>query len=142
MRDRMLTRGEEARLLKAAQRALLEALKSETEALQRSREVARQECEALRGAIEGERVCRHWSTRRAFQSSDRFADHAQYTTTPAGEYWCLTHIEGGDGQPILARLAAVADGTGAAVAGVPRRRHAARCRHPRSRPHRRAPRLG
>ncbi|MDQ4096799.1 MAG: helix-turn-helix domain-containing protein, partial [Actinomycetota bacterium] len=49
------------------------------------------------GVIEGERVCRHWSTRRAFQSDDRFADYAQYTATPTGEYWCLTHIEG-DGE--------------------------------------------
>ena len=50
------------------------------------------------GVIEGERVCRQWSTRRAFRSEDRFADYAQYTSTPGGEYWCLTHIEG-DGQP-------------------------------------------
>ena len=40
--------------------------------------------------------------------------------TPA---YASVECEGGDGQPILARLAAVADGTGAAVAGVPRRRH-------------------
>jgi predicted transcriptional regulator len=50
------------------------------------------------GVIEGERVCRQWSTRRAFQSADRFADYAQYTSTPVGEFWCLTHVEG-DGQP-------------------------------------------
>jgi 2-octaprenyl-6-methoxyphenol hydroxylase len=40
--------------------------------------------------------------------------------TPA---YAAVECEGGDGQPILARLAAVADGTGAAVAGVPRRSH-------------------
>ena len=45
------------------------------------------------GVIEGERVCRQWGTRAAFQSHDRFADHAQYTSTPAGRYWCITHIE-------------------------------------------------
>ena len=45
------------------------------------------------GVIEGERVCRQWGTRTAFQSHDRFADHAQYTSTPAGRYWCVTHIE-------------------------------------------------
>ena len=50
------------------------------------------------GVIEGERVCRQWSTRQAFQSEDRFADYAQYTETPAGHYWCITHVEG-DGQP-------------------------------------------
>ena len=45
------------------------------------------------GVIEGERVCRWWGTRQAFGSLDRFADHAQYTTTPAGRFWCTTHIE-------------------------------------------------
>jgi 2-octaprenyl-6-methoxyphenol hydroxylase len=39
--------------------------------------------------------------------------------TPA---YASVECEGGDGQPILARLAAIADGTGA-VAGVPRQRH-------------------
>jgi 2-octaprenyl-6-methoxyphenol hydroxylase len=37
--------------------------------------------------------------------------------------YAAVEIEGGDGEPILARLAAVADGTGAAVAGVVRQRH-------------------
>jgi transcriptional regulator with XRE-family HTH domain len=45
------------------------------------------------GVIEGERACRHWGTRRAFLSLDRFADHAQYTATPAGQFWCITHVE-------------------------------------------------
>ncbi|HET7489847.1 MAG TPA: helix-turn-helix domain-containing protein [Acidimicrobiales bacterium] len=45
------------------------------------------------GVIEGQRACRWWGTRQAFGSGDRFADHAQYTETPAGRYWCLTHIE-------------------------------------------------
>jgi 2-octaprenyl-6-methoxyphenol hydroxylase len=40
--------------------------------------------------------------------------------TPA---YAAVECEGGDGQPILARLAAIADGSGAAVAGVLRRRH-------------------
>ena len=40
--------------------------------------------------------------------------------TPA---YAAIECAGADGQPILARLAAVADGTGAAVTGVPRRRH-------------------
>ena len=40
--------------------------------------------------------------------------------TPA---YAAVECEGGDGQPILARLAAIADGTGATVAGVPRQRH-------------------
>lgn len=45
------------------------------------------------GVIEGQRVCREWGTRRAFRSHERFADHAQYTSTPAGEFWCGTQIE-------------------------------------------------
>lgn len=40
--------------------------------------------------------------------------------TPA---YCAVEREGGDGQPIVARLGVVADGTGAAVAGVTRHRH-------------------
>ena len=47
------------------------------------------------GVIEGQRVCREWGARRAFRSDEKFADHAQFTTTPAGEYWCGTQIEVG-----------------------------------------------
>ncbi len=45
------------------------------------------------GVIEGQRLCRQWGTRRAFASHDKFADHAQYTATPAGEFWCSTYVE-------------------------------------------------
>ncbi|HVL28625.1 MAG TPA: helix-turn-helix domain-containing protein [Acidimicrobiales bacterium] len=45
------------------------------------------------GVIEGERVCRQWGARQAFRSHDRFADHAQYTTTPGGTFWCTTQVE-------------------------------------------------
>ena len=45
------------------------------------------------GVIEGQRACRHWGTRRAFTSQDKFADHAQYTETPMGEFWCGTQID-------------------------------------------------
>ena len=45
------------------------------------------------GVIEGQRACRHWGTRRAYTSQDKFADHAQYTETPAGEFWCGTQID-------------------------------------------------
>ncbi|MEA2900562.1 MAG: family transcriptional regulator, fatty acid utilization regulator [Actinomycetota bacterium] len=45
------------------------------------------------GVIEGQRVCREWGTRRAFSSDEKFADHAQYTSTPAGEFWFGTHVE-------------------------------------------------
>ncbi len=47
------------------------------------------------GAIEGQRLCRQWATRRAFLSEDRFAAHYQYTDTPAGTFWCSTHVESG-----------------------------------------------
>ncbi len=47
------------------------------------------------GVIEGQRVCREWGTRRAFRSDEKFADHAQYTSTATGEYWCGTQIEVG-----------------------------------------------
>jgi 2-octaprenyl-6-methoxyphenol hydroxylase len=40
--------------------------------------------------------------------------------TPA---YAAVDCEGGDGEPVTARLAAIADGTGAAVAGLPRHRH-------------------
>ncbi len=45
------------------------------------------------GTIEGQRVCRWWSARQAFESEDSFAMHYQYTATPAGTYWCATHLE-------------------------------------------------
>jgi predicted transcriptional regulator len=45
------------------------------------------------GVIEGQRACRHWGTRRAFTSEDKFADHTQYTGTPTGEFWCGTQID-------------------------------------------------
>lgn len=48
------------------------------------------------GSIEGQRLCRQWGTRQAFDSSDKFAIHYQYTDTPDGTFWCATHIEVGE----------------------------------------------
>jgi predicted transcriptional regulator len=45
------------------------------------------------GALEGERVSRHWGARQAWQSSDSFSLHYQYTLTDGGEFWCVTHLE-------------------------------------------------
>jgi predicted transcriptional regulator/transcriptional regulator with XRE-family HTH domain len=45
------------------------------------------------GTIEGQRVCRWWGARQAFESEDSFALHYQFTETVVGEYWCATHIE-------------------------------------------------
>ncbi len=45
------------------------------------------------GTIEGQRLCRWWSARQAFESEDSYAMHYQYTKTAAGTFWCVTHIE-------------------------------------------------
>jgi XRE family transcriptional regulator, fatty acid utilization regulator len=42
------------------------------------------------GAIEGQRVCRRWGTRRVFASDQRRTARSQYTDTPAGTFWCVT----------------------------------------------------
>lgn len=47
------------------------------------------------GGIETQRLCRRWGTRRVFESQDRFGTHAQYTDTPAGTFFCTTHVEAG-----------------------------------------------
>ena len=47
----------------------------------------------LFGVIEGQRACRFWGTRTAFTSEDVFDIHYQYTKTPVGTYWSVTHIE-------------------------------------------------
>lgn len=45
------------------------------------------------GAIEGQKLCREWGTRQAFNSEDSFSLHEQYTDTPSGRYWCTTYVE-------------------------------------------------
>jgi transcriptional regulator with XRE-family HTH domain/predicted transcriptional regulator len=45
------------------------------------------------GAIEGQRMCREWAGRRVFAAPDRFSVYYQYTDTPQGTYWCLSHID-------------------------------------------------
>lgn len=45
------------------------------------------------GAIEGQRACRQWSSRRVFASQDRFSLYYQYTDTPSGTYWCVSHVD-------------------------------------------------
>ena len=44
------------------------------------------------GTIEGQRLCRWWSSRQAFESEDSYSMHYQYTETVAGGFWCCTHI--------------------------------------------------
>ncbi|WP_433323684.1 helix-turn-helix domain-containing protein [Spirillospora sp. CA-294931] len=45
------------------------------------------------GAIEGQRMCRQWAGRHVFSAADRFSVYYQYTDTPKGTYWCLSHID-------------------------------------------------
>lgn len=45
------------------------------------------------GGLEGQRVSRHWGARQAWQSSDSFSLHYQYTSTDAGEFWCVTYLD-------------------------------------------------
>ena len=45
------------------------------------------------GTIEGQRLCRWWSSRQAFESEDSYALHYQYTQTSGGAFWCVTHID-------------------------------------------------
>jgi XRE family transcriptional regulator, fatty acid utilization regulator len=44
------------------------------------------------GTIEGQRLCRWWSSRQAFESEDSYSLHYQYTETGRGTFWCATHI--------------------------------------------------
>jgi transcriptional regulator with XRE-family HTH domain len=60
------------------------------------------------GALEGVRVSRHWGARQAWQSSDSFALHYQYTRTDTGEFWCVTHLET-DGPPTAITLGTTAE---------------------------------
>ena len=40
------------------------------------------------GAVEGQTVCRRWTARSVFNSSDRTTENYQYTDTPTGTFWC------------------------------------------------------
>ena len=45
------------------------------------------------GAIEGQRVCRHWTARVAFEQPDLSRSYQQYTDTRSGTYWCTAFVE-------------------------------------------------
>jgi predicted transcriptional regulator len=47
------------------------------------------------GAIEGQRMCRQWCGRQVFSATDRFSPNYQYTDTPSGTYWCVSHVDQG-----------------------------------------------
>ncbi|QSB06899.1 helix-turn-helix domain-containing protein [Natronoglycomyces albus] len=51
------------------------------------------------GAIEGQPVCRFWTSREVFDVPDKFSAYNQYTDTQAGTYWCTARTERGpDGE--------------------------------------------
>ena len=60
------------------------------------------------GGLEGVRVSRHWGARQAWNSSDSFSLHYQYTRTDVGEFWCVTYLET-DGQPSAITLGTTAE---------------------------------
>ena len=44
------------------------------------------------GTIEGQRLCRWWGSRQAFESEDSYSLHCQYTESAGGAFWCSTHL--------------------------------------------------
>jgi predicted transcriptional regulator/transcriptional regulator with XRE-family HTH domain len=47
------------------------------------------------GAIEGQRMCRHWAGRRVFAADDPYSIYYQYTDTPSGTHFCVSHVDPG-----------------------------------------------
>lgn len=45
------------------------------------------------GSIEGQPVCRHWTSRQVFDATDKFNAFDQYTDTPNGTFWCTARVE-------------------------------------------------
>jgi len=45
------------------------------------------------GAIEGQPVCRFWTSRAVFDVPDKFRAFNQYTDTAAGTFWCTAITE-------------------------------------------------
>ncbi|MGG5752703.1 helix-turn-helix domain-containing protein [Zafaria sp. Z1313] len=45
------------------------------------------------GAIEGQLVCRYWTSREVFDVEDKFRAYNQYTDTAVGTYWCTARTE-------------------------------------------------
>ncbi|HZE38885.1 MAG TPA: helix-turn-helix domain-containing protein [Stackebrandtia sp.] len=51
------------------------------------------------GAIEGQQVCRYWTSRQVFDIPDKFSAFHQYTDTSTGTFWCTARTERGpDGE--------------------------------------------
>lgn len=45
------------------------------------------------GAIEGQPVCRYWTSRQVFDVPDQLNAFDQYTDTPTGTFWCTARVE-------------------------------------------------
>ncbi len=45
------------------------------------------------GAIEGQPVCRYWTSRRVFEHGEPGTPYVQYTDTPQGTYWGTARVE-------------------------------------------------
>ncbi|MGO2052877.1 helix-turn-helix domain-containing protein [Glutamicibacter sp. 287] len=45
------------------------------------------------GAIEGQSICRYWTSRVVFDQLDKFRSFEQYTDTVNGTYWCTARTE-------------------------------------------------
>lgn len=48
---------------------------------------------AADGTFEGQRLCRQWGTRQAFEAEDGYDLHYQWTSTKDGDFWCVTFVE-------------------------------------------------
>jgi XRE family transcriptional regulator, fatty acid utilization regulator len=44
------------------------------------------------GAVEGQPVCREWTSRVVFTLPDRFSPYYQYTDTDSGTFWCTSRV--------------------------------------------------
>jgi transcriptional regulator with XRE-family HTH domain/predicted transcriptional regulator len=47
------------------------------------------------GGMETQRLCSRWGATSTMHSPDRFGTHHQYTDTPEGTFFCITHVEAG-----------------------------------------------
>ena len=47
------------------------------------------------GGMETQRLCRRWGARKTFESTERYGNHHQFTDTPGGTFFCMTHIDAG-----------------------------------------------
>ncbi|MCL2454924.1 MAG: helix-turn-helix domain-containing protein [Micrococcales bacterium] len=45
------------------------------------------------GAVEGQVVCRQWTSRVVFTLADRFSPYYQYTDTDSGTFWCTSRVQ-------------------------------------------------